>query len=103
MGTPQQWRSTLVNGKTGIVFEIADGITILCTECCFTGNIEEPGLVIDKAVIKAKFLILEDTADARTFGIITLLVAGTYCLVILIPLTDEIKEADALLCNHTFK
>ena len=83
--------------------EIAVCITIFCKEKCGTGNTEEPGLEIDKAVMEAEFRILEDTADARTFGIITLLVADTYCLVTLIALTDEIIEADAQFGNDRFR
>ena len=83
--------------------EIAVGITIFCKENCGTGNTEEPCLEIDKAVMEAEFLILEDTAGARTFGIITLLFADTYCLVTLIALTYEIIEADAQLGNDRFR
>ena len=78
-----------MSGITGIALQIAVGITIFCKENCGTANTEEPGLEIDKAVIKDEFLILKDTADARTFGIITLLFADTYCFVTLISRTDK--------------
>ena len=49
----------------------------------------------------AEGITLEDTIDARTFGIITLLLAEIYWLVKLKPLTKELVEANEQVDNET--